>query len=398
VTAATRSVEGRIRVDLTVRDGVVERVDLASSRPVSACRIFVGRRPADVVEMADILYAACGRAQSLAALEALEGACGHEPPDPERRKARGLVVLGEMLREHATRLLVDWPARLGRPDQVSIARSLRTTVDVLLSLLPAQAVRWHEGPVHGALATGCAGALVNALEAEIAQALLGDMGLPLEGLEDELGFERWQRSGAGLSWLPATLRGAGLWDAGARTCPPMPALDAARLGARLAQDGERFAARPDWEGTVYETGPLARQWRHPVVAAVRERDGAGVLARVTARLVELAGIPRQMRVLLAGDAVDGASAERHVPGAGAGVAALETARGRLAHRAEVEDGRVIAYQTLAPTEWNFHPAGPLVTALVGQPAASAVAAGHRARLAGAALDPCVDLDVDAVDV
>ena len=90
------------------------------------------------------------------------------------------------------------------------------------------------------------------------------------------------------------------------------------------------------------------------------------------------------------------NATRHAPGDGSAVAVLETARGRLAHRVCVDDGRVVSYRTLAPTEWNFHPMGPLVTGLVGRPAADAAQASCRARLAAAALDPCVDLEIDAV--
>ncbi len=396
MSAQLQSGEGSIRVGLTVRDGAVQRVDLASSRTVSACRVFVGRRPDDVVAMADGLYTVCGRAQSIAALEALEAACGVEPPDPARRIGRGLSVLGEMLREHSERLLIDWPARLGQPDHAKAARGLRITVDALLALVPADTVRWHAGPVRGALAAGCAEAIVNALEKELAAALLGDMSQPLTGIEDELGFERWLRGGGGLAWLPGALRGAGLADTGASDCPPMPELDVVELHRRLGEDGERFAARPDWSGTVFETGPLARQWRHPVVAAARGRVGAGVLARVTARLLELAGIPRQMRALLAGAEVRGANAMRYAPADGSGLAVLETACGRLAHRVSVDGERVACYRTLAPPEWNFHPMGPLVTGLVGRPAADAAQASCRARLAAAALDPCVDLEIDAV--
>jgi len=46
---------------------------------------------------------------------------------------------------------------------------------------------------------------------------------------------------------------------------------------------------------------------------------------------------------------------------------------------------------LAPTEWNFHPAGPLVRALTGfRPGADALAAITRR---AAAFDPCVALRV-----
>jgi len=395
-SSATGPAEGRIRVGITVRDGTVQRVDVTSSRPVSACRIFVGRRPAEVVSMAGMLYSVCGKAQALAALEALEGACGREPAGAAHRLGRGLGVLSEVLREHATRLLVDWPARLGRLNNAAAARGLRSTTTALVALIPGQTTRWCDSAGDGALATGCAGALVHALEMQLAEVLLGHFGLPLARLDDEQGFEDWVAAGDGLAWVPAMMRGAGLSGVGSGDCPPMPPLDAGALSRRLAAGGEGFAARPDWGGTVYETGPLARLWQHPVVAAVRARDGAGALARVIARLLELADIPRQMRRLLEDADAECGSPLRHVPEAGAAVAVLETARGRLAHRVTVEGGRVSGYRTLAPTEWNFHPAGPLVTGLLGACAPDAAVTRRHAELAASALDPCVALDVSTV--
>ena len=174
----------------------------------------------------------------------------------------------------------------------------------------------------------------------------------------------------------------------------MPALDPAVLSRRLGDgDAEHFAAQPDWGGTVYETGPLARLWDHPAIVMLRARHGAGLLARLLARVVEFAALPQRMRSALTGvlDPV-----ECYIERDGVGLALLETARGRLVHRAEVADGRVVAYRTLAPTEWNFHPSGPLVAGLRNTAAPDVVVARRLADLSAAALDPCVELDIDAV--
>jgi Ni,Fe-hydrogenase I large subunit len=81
-------------------------------------------------------------------------------------------------------------------------------------------------------------------------------------------------------------------------------------------------------------------------------------------------------------------------GANAGFGAVESARGRLYHWAEIgPEERVAAYAILAPTEWNFHPVGPFVAGLLG----ARVGQGEAARLAAARLaalfDPCVAFDV-----
>jgi coenzyme F420-reducing hydrogenase alpha subunit len=81
---------------------------------------------------------------------------------------------------------------------------------------------------------------------------------------------------------------------------------------------------------------------------------------------------------------------------GAGVAVVETARGLLLHRAVLSGGRVADYRIVAPTEWNFHPAGPLVQGLEGEEAIDAALLERNARLAVEALDPCVACNVEIV--
>ena len=72
-------------------------------------------------------------------------------------------------------------------------------------------------------------------------------------------------------------------------------------------------------------------------------------------------------------------------GRGAGV--VETARGPLAYYIETTGGRAQTLRSVAPTEWNFHPAGPFMAALAGAPkVADPIFA---ARLLAASFDPCV---------
>jgi uptake hydrogenase large subunit len=75
-----------------------------------------------------------------------------------------------------------------------------------------------------------------------------------------------------------------------------------------------------------------------------------------------------------------------------GYAAVESPRGRLYYRLVLNQNRQLAdARVLAPTEWNFHPDGPLVQALAGyHPGPGATAAITRR---AAAFDPCVALRV-----
>ncbi|MFW8589107.1 nickel-dependent hydrogenase large subunit [Rhizobium beringeri] len=82
------------------------------------------------------------------------------------------------------------------------------------------------------------------------------------------------------------------------------------------------------------------------------------------------------------------------PGAG-GYGAVECARGRLYHQIEIGgDGRLAAYRILAPTEWNFHPAGPFVETLLSSPVGADEAAVRSISRLAVLFDPCVAFEIN----
>jgi coenzyme F420-reducing hydrogenase alpha subunit len=121
---------------------------------------------------------------------------------------------------------------------------------------------------------------------------------------------------------------------------------------------------------------------------VQGRFGNAVVTRIVARLTELALLIQE---LAATNARSGAPQriQRMPLGDGEGLSAVETARGLLLHRAIVRDDRVVDYQIVAPTEWNFHPEGALVRGLEGSAVDDEHSLLRAAKLAVHALDPCV---------
>jgi Ni,Fe-hydrogenase I large subunit len=124
-----------------------------------------------------------------------------------------------------------------------------------------------------------------------------------------------------------------------------------------------------------------------------QRSTSRVPARFAARLHELA-------LLLAGrhDTLVGAIA---LP-TGDGVAWVETGRGLLVHQVRMDataDGgpRSTVYRIVAPTEWNFHPAGALAAALRGAPAPDPETVRQHATRVVNSLDPCVACRVELDD-
>jgi hydrogenase large subunit len=121
-----------------------------------------------------------------------------------------------------------------------------------------------------------------------------------------------------------------------------------------------------------------------------------VTARVLARLLELALVLPAMedwvRRLRPGEPFCTSAA---LPGEARGAGLVEAARGSLGHWLHVRRGRVLNYQIVAPTTWNFSPRdaegkpGALEQALVGAPVRpgerTPVAVQHIVR----SFDPCM---------
>jgi len=133
---------------------------------------------------------------------------------------------------------------------------------------------------------------------------------------------------------------------------------------------------PRLNGQVIEVGALARQLidGQPLVRELVGHSGGNVANRVIARLIEsarlLIAMEEWVRQLCPGEpfCASGPLSEETQ-----GVGLIEAARGSLGHWLRVRNGRILNYQIVAPTTWNFSPRdrnqvpGALEQALVGAP-------------------------------
>lgn len=172
-------------------------------------------------------------------------------------------------------------------------------------------------------------------------------------------------------------------DVSAAASHCLPAMDAQASLALWPQFDAGFCRLPHWRGAAAETGALARQQGR--AAAM----GTAFAVRWLARLAEL-------RDWANGDAKVGAggtaSAVQVAPGRGR--ALVETARGLLMHEIVLDGERIADYFIVAPTEWNFHPQGPLTSWLIGRNAVDRADANGFVARAVAALDPCVRWELE----
>lgn len=111
---------GKISIRLAVCDGRIDAVSVSCRRPDVAA-MMKGLRAMQAVLLIPMLYSVCGMAQGIAARVAVAAARGEAPED---RFDPG--VAAEAIREHAWKLLVEWPRHFGlAPDEALFVRIVK---------------------------------------------------------------------------------------------------------------------------------------------------------------------------------------------------------------------------------------------------------------------------------
>jgi len=165
-----------------------------------------------------------------------------------------------------------------------------------------------------------------------------------------------------------------------------------------AEGGYTWCKAPRLAGEVVEVGALARQLvdGHPLICDLVAQGGGNVASRVIARLLEIARIVLAMEGWVRRIAPhEPFYAESALPPDCEGAGLIEAARGSLGHWVTVKNGRILNYQIVAPTTWNFSPRdergvpGACEQALIGAPVRAGetepVAVQHIVR----SFDPCM---------
>ena len=130
---------GRVRLSLTMADGVVCRTEVACERPAVA-RLLHGQPAEQAVALVPLIYSLCGKAQGIAARAALAAARGNA--GTVHIDAEAWV---EAAREHAWKLLVDWPKQLGlAPDEGLFVRIMRAPAADMIETLD-RSLAWTSG-------------------------------------------------------------------------------------------------------------------------------------------------------------------------------------------------------------------------------------------------------------
>lgn len=384
----TAPAEGIIRIELSSSGGK-GAVQIENARSLAIANAFAGKKHTEVADLAPLVFSICRAAQSAACAEAIESALGAKA-SPRAKAIRELSVLSETAREHGLQVLHSWPGCLHAPEPAlgpsSVKRLLGLDQEISRCLADEKATDLAK--LRHA---------IGELTAVLGESIFGEVPAEWLSRRDLEQLSLWaQRNETLAQTIVEYLIQTGMADAGAAEIAPLPPLKPQELQPILfGESAASFVAQPEWEGGPRETTPLSRNLNHRLIESINGRYGLGLLARLTACLIELADIPGRMISLADSLAKENentqASGEPREHGTGFGFA--EAATGRLVHAVEIAEGAVRRYRILAPAEWNFHPKGAAAQGL----ARIALAAPNRreaiARLFITAVDPCAGYEL-----
>ncbi len=127
----------------------------------------------------------------------------------------------------------------------------------------------------------------------------------------------------------------------------------------LSKNINSLAKNVSYKDKYYEVGPLSRAMllKTPLIKASHRRYSDSLFSRILARSCEIVQLLYHSLKLI--DKIDLSQPSYIKPSSdlskltGAGVGAVEAARGSLTHKVELEEGIIKDYSIITPTQWNL---------------------------------------------
>lgn len=388
---------GSLTIELYHRSGQAIDARITSTRPDAATRVLLGKTPEQVLATVPLLFTLCGNAQAYAALLACRTALdiGSEP---KADTARELLVQLETLREHAWRILLDWPSFIGiAPDKTHLAALLK--FDAQFKQLLFQDGMAFKLDSRLAPDTARLTGLVAELSALTDTAIFNGRQADFQALRTEAQLQAWLLQNPAISARLLDFLYRQNWEAiGQNPVACLPELDGQALNQHMQQEGlTAFVRTPHWQGRCFETTLLNRQLARPLIGELCSQYGNSLVVRILGRLSEVASIPSRLNQLLARINDGTGLPMTRTTSDGLALAQVQAARGLLIHRLVLRQGRVYDYRIVAPTEWNFHPEGVVVQGLRCLQAQNPDGLRQQAQLLVNAIDPCVQYTLNLIE-
>ena len=370
------SIAGRLNITVQYDGKKIQTVLINSTRPKSITRLFEGKSPEEVFNFIPLIFSLCGTAQTVASAMAIESLRGVKVPK-EVEVARSVLIYLETAKELSFRLSKDWLERVPLIDVSEVMECYRSALSQLGSALNLQTQ-----------------ASSNQAQFNYADLLysLEKLLLPLTSF-----CEKSTSVELGITPLSQLVDNLNAQFEGVELGPSAPALTLASeyLEHKLeSDDAAVFCSRPRIETNgkflCVETGVWAQ---HADTTLIRQAEAEGshqLTLRFIALVYELASIPAKIREII------NSETGRLGVTASEGLATVNTARGLLVHKVTLEsvndEERINKYHIIAPTEWNFHPEGSLISILQGVEVSRKNLMPLLDKLI-LAIDPCVAYDI-----
>jgi len=382
---------GKLHIKLHHRAGQVEFVEISSSRPTIS-QVLLSKTPEQVLTTVQLLFTLCGTAQAYAALLVCREALAI-PGNAEIDIAREFLLHLETLRELSLRVTLDWPVLLGQtPDKTPLAALLKYQAqckDYLFTGGDAFSLHSRLNINSDKLKQ-----LINDLTRLIDTAIFNGQLATFLKLDTEAQLGDWLAGNPALAARMLNEIYSLNWQAvGTNEVDCLPELNSAEWHRQLlATDLAGFVDTPHWQGQRWESTPLNRQLSTPLIFALKQQYGNGLLVRYAAVLQEIATITHDLQpVMRVKSPVATAYSAGNIQ-----LSQVQAARGLLLHRLELRQGQVYDYRIVAPTEWNFQTEGVVAQGLKQLQADDINTLQRQAEWLICAVDPCVPYKLELI--
>ncbi|HDK37784.1 MAG TPA: Ni,Fe-hydrogenase I large subunit [Thiolapillus brandeum] len=376
-------IEGSLNIQIAVDENNGNIVSIESTRPVHVSRLFEGKTAAEVLALLPVVFNVCAAAQSCAGVRACEQALD-QPAEESTEQLRTALVRMEALREHLWRILLDWAEFVGTPVNEQALTEIAGLEREYRQALCADIDPFELGSLAEKTDSNILKSIAHKFRDLLHQDVFAMHPEQWLAIDDQDALFAWaDSSGTIAARLISKVRQHGWENQGACHIDALPALTDDEIH-QLLQDRE-FVRLPQLDGRCCETSSLSRS-QSRLLDVLLNAHGNGLLSRLVARLTEIACLASQ---LIPEEETEIPAYSRYDD---AGIGQAAAARGQLIHRVNLEGNRIVRYQILAPTEWNFHPRGVVAQALASL-RGGADEIELQARLLINAIDPCVGYEL-----
>ncbi len=389
------SIEGEIKINITVRGKGIQSIAITSSRPLQITKIFAKKSIQAVSKTMNILYQLCNTAHRFAFLSLLKQSNVIELSKNEILAYQLLLDL-ETIKEHCFSIASKWSGdNTIDTNVVSVLATIKQISTTLFTDCDPLGINDKRLTSFDNIK-----ALVLLLEQQLQIFLIGKRssevlsGVSIFANIDN--FNQWLDIGTSSSAI--FLRGLKenkLSDLGNVDAVYLSNLSTNEMSNML--DNPDFIKHPTDGNKPCETTPYSRQIGKPLIQQLTATNGSGLLSRSVAQLLEIFTLFDKVSTdYIAIKSEDICYQVQYPMHSTNALNQLEAARGKLIHQVSIGSDCVNNYQILSPTQWNFHPKGILYAMIKSLNFENKQDLSNKVKLLVDAIDPCVGYSI-AVD-